>query len=63
MNKVIKPIYFTKHALAQMQNRKASEEEVETVIQKSLWKFAEKGRLTASLCFPFNAEHFGRYYR
>ncbi|MBI4723089.1 MAG: DUF4258 domain-containing protein [Candidatus Stahlbacteria bacterium] len=58
-----KAIYFTKHSLMQMQNRKADKEEVENVIRKSLWKFAEKGRFTASLSFPFNTEHFGRYYK
>jgi len=24
---------------------------------------SRKRKLTASVCFPFNAEHFGRYYR
>lgn len=62
MRNITKPIYFTKHALAQMHSREASKEEVENVIQKSSWELAEKGRFTAFLSFPFNAEHFGRYY-
>ena len=58
-----KPIYFTKHALQQMRNRNASKKEIEKVIRESKWQLAEKGRFMASLHFPFDAEHYGRYYK
>ena len=57
-----KSIYFTKHASVQIKSRGASEEEVIEVIQSALWQPAERGRLTASLSFPFNSEHYGRFY-
>jgi len=46
-----KTIYFTKHALMQVQNQKTSKEEVETVIQKGLWKPAEKESLQPLFAF------------
>ena len=58
----MKPIYFTKHASKQMKSRGASDEEVIKVIQSTTWQPAEKERLTASLSFPFNSEHYGRFY-
>ena len=58
----MKPIYLTKHAKQQMLERKASESEVKEVIQNGKWQSAEKGRFTASLSFPFDAEHYGRFY-
>lgn len=58
----MKPIYFTKHAFEQMKSRKASYEEVIKVIQSATWQPAEKKRSTASLSFPFNSEHYGRFY-
>ena len=45
-----------------MIEREAIEEEVKKVIRNSKWQIAEKGRFTASLPFPFNAEHYGRFY-
>ncbi|MBT9147338.1 MAG: hypothetical protein DDT32_01092 [Syntrophomonadaceae bacterium] len=58
----VKPIYFTGHARRQMAERKASDEEVRQVIQGAEWQLAEKGRHSASLVFPFNAKHYGRFY-
>lgn len=58
----MKPIYFTDHARHQMAARKASDEEVKQVIRSVEWQLAEKGRHSASLAFPFNAEHYGRFY-
>jgi hypothetical protein len=57
-----KPIYFTKHAREQMRARNAAEEEVIEAIKMSDWQPAEMGRLTTSRVFPFNSEHYGRYY-
>jgi hypothetical protein len=57
-----KPIYFTHHALEQMKERQATENEVIETIRNSKWVSAEKGRLTASKLFPFQREHYGRYY-
>jgi len=34
---------------------------VEQVIKNAEWQLAEKGRYGAS-AFPFNAEHYGRFY-
>jgi len=45
-----------------MAERKASEGEVKQVIQSAEWQSAEKGRHSASLAFPFNTEHYGRFY-
>lgn len=58
----MKPIFFTKHASEQMRIRGASDEEVIRVIQSAIRQPAERGRLTASLSFPFNSEHYGRFY-
>ena len=58
----MKPIYFTSHARRQMAERKASDEEVKQTIQSVEWQLAEKGRHSASLAFPFNAEHYNRFY-
>lgn len=58
-----KLIYFTRHAKEQMKERKTTTEEVEAVIRTTRWQKAEKGRMTASLTFPFNTEHYGRFYQ
>ena len=58
----MKSIYFTNHARIQMVGRKACENEVEQVIKNAEWQLAEKGRYSASPAFPFNAEHYGRFY-
>jgi hypothetical protein len=60
--RIEKPIYFTKHAREQMGARNATEEEVIEAIKMSDWQSAERGRLTTSRVFPFNSEHYGRYY-
>jgi hypothetical protein len=57
-----KPIYFTKHALKQIKDRQATKQEVIDAIKKSHWQPAEKGRWTTSQMFPFQKEHYGRYY-
>lgn len=57
-----KPIYFTQHARRQMQARRGTPEEVETVIRTSAWKPAEQDRYTASGLFRFAQEHHGRFY-
>lgn len=57
-----KPIHFTKHAREQMKARNATEEEIIEAIEMSDWQPAEKGRFTTSRDFPFDNEHYGRYY-
>jgi len=57
-----KSVYFTRHALDQMKERKATEDEVIEAIRHGNWSPAEKGRLTTTKTFPFNSEHYGRYY-
>jgi len=59
----MKPISFTEHARQQMINRQATEQEVQQAILEAPWSPAEKGRLTCSMAFSFEAEHYGRYYR
>jgi len=60
---VPKPIHFTFHARERMRSRRATVEEVETVIRCAPWQQAEQGRQTAALGFPFRNQHFGRYYK
>lgn len=57
-----KPIYFSRHAREQLKARGATEEEVAQAIEQGNWEPAEKGRLTTSKNFPFDREHYGRYY-
>ncbi len=57
-----KTIYFTKHAIDQMKERQATEDEVIKTILESKWEPAEKGRLTAAKLFPYQRKHYGRYY-
>ena len=59
----MKPIVFTKHAMIQISNRNTSEDEVRKAIRKASWLPAEKNRLTCAYTFPFNKEHYGRFYR
>ena len=59
----MKPISFTTHARLQMANRKATELEVRQAILEAPWSSAEKNRLTCAMAFPFEAEHYDRYYR
>ncbi len=59
----MKFIHFTNHAKRQMIERRVIEDEIKEVIQNGKWQVAEKGRFSASLPFPFNGDHYGRFYR
>ena len=58
----MKKIYFTKHSLDQIIERKTSKEEVIEVIKECIWKKAKKGRFSSAKTFKYCAEHFGKYY-
>lgn len=58
----MKEIYFTRHALKQLEDRKATEDEVKETIRNSKWKTEREGRMSASKIFKFEKEHFDRYY-
>lgn len=58
----MKEIYFTKHALKQLKNRKATKYEVKETIKSSKWETEREERMSASKIFKFEKEHYGRYY-
>jgi hypothetical protein len=63
MNRSEKVVHFTIHALERIQERRTDEKEVKEAIRKGKWKPAEKGRFISSRIFPFEKEHYGRYYK
>ena len=58
----MKPIHFTFHARQQIKDRNTTIEEIEITICKGKWFPAGHGRLTTSMSFKFNKEHYGRLY-
>lgn len=58
----MKNIVFSQHALDQLADRGASEEEVERSIREGEEVPAKKGRRAFRKNFPFNAEWKGKHY-
>jgi hypothetical protein len=58
----MKPIYFSRHALAQMADRGASKEEVEAAIRSGEEVPAKGKRAAFRKTFPFRIEWKGRRY-
>jgi len=63
MDKLSKPIAFSKHSLLRIKERKTTKQEVIEAIREGGWQPAQKGRLTCSKVFLFEKEHYGRYYK
>ena len=59
----MKQIVFGRHAITQMKERCAAQEEVEETILEAPWEEAAKGRKTCHKTFPLADIHFGRYYK
>lgn len=58
----MKPIVFSKHALARMRNRGALKDEVELAIRQGESAFASKGRLAFRKNFSFDSKWKGKHY-
>jgi hypothetical protein len=58
----MKPIVFSQHALDQLADRGASEEEVKQAIQEGEETPAKKGRRAFRKNFPFGSQWKGKHY-
>lgn len=58
----MKPIRFTTHALEQLVERGATEEEVREAIKRGVREPAKRGRLMFRLNFQYNAEWQGKVF-
>jgi len=63
MTKIEKPIKFSQHALENLFDRGASEEEAEQAIRTGEQLPAQKGRIAFRKNFTHNAMWKGRYYQ
>lgn len=59
---MMKPIRFTIHAMEQLVERGATEDEVRNAIEHGVREPAKRGRFTFRLNFQFNAEWQGKFY-
>ena len=58
----MKPVIFSRHALDQLADRGASEDEIKTAIQQGEEVPAKAGRKAFRKNFPFNSTWKGRHY-
>jgi len=58
----LKPIRLTTHALEQLAERGATDDEVKKAIEKGIREPAKRGRFMYRLNFQYNSEWQGKFY-
>ena len=58
----MKPIRLTTHALEQLAERGATDDEVKKAIEKGIREPAKRGRFMYRLNFQYNSEWQGKFY-